>query len=69
MINGRNRFVGKDVRNLLRSIDRSILNARPRTVHHVSQLPPARESKSRFVFVAGSTNTMYYSDGTSWNSV
>ena len=69
MINGRNRFVGKDVRNLLRSIDRAILNSRSRVVHHVSQLPPARESRTRLVFVAGNTNALYYSDGTSWNAL
>jgi len=63
---GRNRFVGADRRTILRLIDRSMQIVKPKPVHHVALLPPARDNEGRIMFVAGATKAFYYSNGTSW---
>lgn len=69
MPTGRTRFTGENRKAMMRQINRSYSSVRPKTVHHVSQLPPARDNKGRIMFVGGATNAPYFSDGSTWSAL
>lgn len=69
MPTGRTRFTGENRKAMMRMINRSQSSIRPKVVHHVSQLPPARDNKGRIMFVAGATNATYQSNGTVWSAL
>jgi len=66
---GRNRFTGSDLRNMFRALDRSSRVVAPRPIHHTSKLPPARDNAGRVMYVAGVSNALYYSNGTTWTAL
>lgn len=53
----------------IREASRAAPYVKPRTVNHTSQLPPARDNTALFMFVAGVTMRMYYSDGSTWRQI
>lgn len=64
---GRTRFVGDNPKALLRMINRTFDNVRPKVLNHISQLPPARDNKGRIIYVGGVTNATYVSNGSAWS--